>query len=145
VNEVRNAMRAAQVKGPYVLVGLSLGAWVARLYAVEYPADVAGMVIVDHAFAPDPDPDPDVGKVSPNFAGLDSPPVLLEQTPIEFTVEEASHFENLPARAPAARTPRPVAPQFAMMAEKSFHAVEIDQPGVVIAAIRQVVRLAGGR
>jgi len=99
------------------------------------------MVIVDNAFAPDPD----VGKVSSNFAGPDSPPVLLEQTPIEFTVEEASHFENLPARAPAARTPRPVAPQFAMMAEKSFHAVEIDQPGVVIAAIRQVVRLAGGR
>src|SRR6266576_627948 len=39
------------VKGPYVLVGHSLGALVARLYAGRYPDEVAGMVFVDHAMA----------------------------------------------------------------------------------------------
>jgi pimeloyl-ACP methyl ester carboxylesterase len=95
VNEVHKLMRAAPIKAPVVLVGLSIGACVARLYAAEYPAEVAGMVIVDHAFFPDPDPD--AGKhQAGSSAGLDSPPVLIEQTPIEITVEDSSKFANLP-------------------------------------------------
>ena len=49
VNEVHNALKNAGVNGPYVLVGHSLGALVARLYAGRYPDEVAGMVFVDHA------------------------------------------------------------------------------------------------
>jgi len=195
VAELRQAMQGARAKAPYVLVGLSLGACVARLFTAEFPKEVAGMVIVDHAFAPKPVPD--AVKSSANFAGLDSPPVLLEQTPIEFTVEQGSHFENLPPRARElhrwAMSLAPTLPAWAdaedclaqlknapapgdlplvvvstgnetpgyaqlqkellalshrssqMMAERSFHAVEIDQPDVVIAAIRRVVRLAGSR
>lgn len=189
VNEVRHAMLAAGLKPPYVLVGLSIGACVARLYAAEYPKEVAGMVIVDHAFTPDRDPD--AGKPSGNFAGLDSPPRLIEQTPIDLTVEDISHFENLPASARALhRWAMSLHPQMPtaedmddcvaqlknapplgdmplvvvstgseargyarlqsqllalsrrssqMKAERSFHAVEIDQPDVAIAAIRRVV------
>jgi pimeloyl-ACP methyl ester carboxylesterase len=99
VNEVRHAMQAAQLKGPFVLVGLSIGACVARLYAAEFPAEVAGMAMVDHAFLPKPEPHS--RKLSGNFAGLDSPPVLLEQTPIDVTVEDSSRFENLPPSARA--------------------------------------------
>jgi len=194
VNEVRNAMRAAQVKAPYVLVGFSIGACVARLYAAEYPAEVVGVVIVDHAFLPKPVPN--AGKASPNFRGMDSPPVLLEKTPIEVTVEDSSNFGNLPPRArelhrwamslhPKRPTAEDVedclaqlknaptigdlplvvvstdnqAPGYAqlqkellalsrrssqMKAERSFHSVEIDQPDVVIAAIRRVVELTTG-
>src|ERR1700685_1966355 len=58
VNEVHKLIRAAPLRMPLVLVGLSIGGCVARLYAAEYPADVAGMVIVDHAFSPDRDPEP---------------------------------------------------------------------------------------
>lgn len=39
----------AKVPGPYVLVGHSLGGILARVYASYYPADVAGMVLVDSA------------------------------------------------------------------------------------------------
>lgn len=189
VNEVRKAMQAAGLKPPYVLVGLSIGACVSRLYAAEYPAEVAGMAIVDHAFTPDRDPDS--GKPAGNFAGLDSPPRLIEQTPIQLTVEDISHFENLPPSARALhRWAMSLHPQMPaaedmddclaqlknapplgdlplvvvstgneargytrlqsqllalsrrssqMKAERSFHAVEIDQPDVVIAAIRRVV------
>jgi pimeloyl-ACP methyl ester carboxylesterase len=48
-SEVHAALKNAGIKGPYVLVGHSLGALVARLYAGRYPEEVAGMVFVDHA------------------------------------------------------------------------------------------------
>ena len=38
-------------RGPYILVGHSYGGLITRLYAAEYPRDVAGMVFVD-AFSP---------------------------------------------------------------------------------------------
>jgi len=49
VSEVHAALKNAAIKGPYVLVGHSLGGLVARVYAGEYPDEVAGMVFVDHA------------------------------------------------------------------------------------------------
>jgi pimeloyl-ACP methyl ester carboxylesterase len=49
VGEIHAALRNAQITGPYVLVGHSLGAFVSRLYAGKYLDEVAGMVIVDHA------------------------------------------------------------------------------------------------
>lgn len=54
IGEVHNALKNASISGPYVLVGHSLGALVARLYAGRYPDEVAGMVFVDHAFHLDP-------------------------------------------------------------------------------------------
>jgi pimeloyl-ACP methyl ester carboxylesterase len=50
VSEVHSALKNAKISGPFVLVGHSLGALVARLYAAKYADDVSGMVIVDHAF-----------------------------------------------------------------------------------------------
>ena len=41
------AVRAAGVRGPYVLAGHSFGGMVARLYATTYPRDVAGPVQID--------------------------------------------------------------------------------------------------
>jgi pimeloyl-ACP methyl ester carboxylesterase len=49
VSEVHTALENAGVKGPYVLVGHSLGGLVARLYAGKYPDEVGGMTFVDHA------------------------------------------------------------------------------------------------
>ncbi|HKN74357.1 MAG TPA: alpha/beta hydrolase [Candidatus Acidoferrum sp.] len=50
VSEVHTALRSAGIEGPYVLVGHSLGGLVARVYAGQYPDEVAGVVFVDHAF-----------------------------------------------------------------------------------------------
>ena len=49
VDEIHTALRNAGFKGPYVLIGYSLGALVVRLYAAQYPNEVAGVVFVDHA------------------------------------------------------------------------------------------------
>ena len=47
VAELHTLLVAAGVPGPYVLVGHSLGGKYVRLYANEYPQDVAGMVLID--------------------------------------------------------------------------------------------------
>lgn len=97
VRELHNLLKNAGVSGPYVLVGFSLGGLVARLYNVRYPAEVAGLVFVDHAFI-------DTGNDLPMaaaqhakpMAGVDSPPVLISETPIALDLEDDVNFKKLP-------------------------------------------------
>jgi pimeloyl-ACP methyl ester carboxylesterase len=186
VEEIHRLVQAAGVQKPLVLVGLSIGGCVARLYAAEFPAEVAGMVIVDHAFRPDPDPD-----ASPQ-------PMVVEKTPVVLSVQDISNFNRLPERLrqlhrwaaglhprmpnwedvedclaqlrQSATGPVPLgdlplvvvstgnrAHGYARLqnelmglsrnsrqtiASGSFHAVEIDQPEVVVDALREVLRRA---
>jgi pimeloyl-ACP methyl ester carboxylesterase len=45
--ELKQLLQAAGEKAPYVLVGHSMGGYDVRVYAGQYPDDVAGMVLVD--------------------------------------------------------------------------------------------------
>jgi len=47
VAELHALLQVAEVRGPYVLVGHSLGGFLARLYASTYPEEVVGLVLVD--------------------------------------------------------------------------------------------------
>lgn len=97
VDELHTLLGNAHVEGPYVIVGYSIGGLVARLFALRYPAEVAGMVIIDHAFI-------DIGSgeqsaaPSARMKDLDSPPVLISQTPITLDLEDSQDFTRLPAR-----------------------------------------------
>jgi pimeloyl-ACP methyl ester carboxylesterase len=195
VNEVHKLLNNARVEGPYVLAGLSVGALVVRLYASLYPSDVAGMVIVDHAFTDVGTPLPAGTSRPPSPAGPESPPVLIFKTPIILTVEDTSNFGKLPKRdqelhrwaeslnpglptvetaqdclsrlqrterAPHTLGNAPLVvvstgndlPNYKklqiellslstrsqqLIADKSFHSVEIDQPEIVIDAIKRVI------
>ena len=41
-------LSASGERGPYVLVGHSIGGAISRLYASEYPQDVSGLVLIDY-------------------------------------------------------------------------------------------------
>jgi len=45
--ELRQVLQQAEIPGPYVLVGHSFGGLVVRRFAAMYPAEVAGLVLVD--------------------------------------------------------------------------------------------------
>jgi pimeloyl-ACP methyl ester carboxylesterase len=45
--DLHQLLKKAGVNGPYVMVGHSMGGGLVRTFAAEYPADVAGMVLVD--------------------------------------------------------------------------------------------------
>jgi pimeloyl-ACP methyl ester carboxylesterase len=47
VDDLHALLTAAEITGPYVLVGHSLGGLIVRLYVSQYPAEVAGLVLVD--------------------------------------------------------------------------------------------------
>jgi pimeloyl-ACP methyl ester carboxylesterase len=47
VKELNTLLKKADIPGPYVMVGHSLGGLTARLFAHDYPSEVAGVVLVD--------------------------------------------------------------------------------------------------
>ncbi|HLH04215.1 MAG TPA: alpha/beta hydrolase [Bryobacteraceae bacterium] len=93
VTELHELLRSAGVHEPYILVGYSIGGLIARLYAAEFPNEIAGMVLVDHAFVDTPVNRP----TAPPPSGRNSPPVLVYQTPILLDFEDDENFSRLPA------------------------------------------------
>ncbi len=95
VDEIHQLIMKAPVDGPYLLVGYSVGAQWARLYAARYPNNIVGMVIVDHAFIP--------GQATPRQAArshslpqIYSPPTLVSEAPIALDFQDDVNFSKLP-------------------------------------------------
>lgn len=59
VGDLERLLDAAQIPGPYVLVGSSGGGYIAAGYALAHPRTTAGIVLFD-TFAPDPHPPKEV-------------------------------------------------------------------------------------
>ncbi|HEX4164715.1 MAG TPA: alpha/beta hydrolase [Bryobacteraceae bacterium] len=97
VDELRQLLANAGVQGPYVLVGYSIGGLVARLYSVRYLNEILGVVFVDHAFIDTPNDSESKPPPSP-LNGVDSPPVLISQSPIALDLEDDQNFSKLPDR-----------------------------------------------
>lgn len=172
--DVHSLLRKAAIPGPYVIVGLSLGAVVARLFGSEYPREVAGMVIVDHAFLPavDGEPRPQIQmnlEDDPNYARLpernrEMRRWAMSRNPALPTPQSAAACVA-EAEAADSRFPRDL-PLFVIstgneesdylrlqtsllslsgrsrqvIADKSYHPVHIDQPEVIVQAIRELMR-----
>ncbi len=170
-------LQAADVSGPYVLVGHSFGGLLVRLYAATYPDEVVGLVLVDAAseeieatltpaqlaaFLAANAVDPpevagfadyetiDFGAGFATMAAAEAaqplPPlplvVLARGQPYGLT-EEALGFP--PAvfeeawRASQERLARLTPDARLVVAAESPHYIQLQQPELVIAAIRQVV------
>lgn len=57
VNDLHEMLRRAAMLPPYVLVGASVGGEYIRIYTAHYPADVAGLVLVDSTVPDQHEPD----------------------------------------------------------------------------------------
>jgi pimeloyl-ACP methyl ester carboxylesterase len=95
VNEIHQLLMKAPVDGPYILVGYSVGAQWARLYAVRYPNNIVGMVIVDHAFIPSQVPTRPATR-SHSLLPSYTPPTLISGAPIVLDFEDDVNFTKLP-------------------------------------------------
>jgi len=103
VGEVHTALKTAGIKGPYVLVGHSVGGLVARLYAGRYPDEVAGMVFVDHALASKKGmlmlrPPPSGDATAPPLMPPPMPSAPTAGGPISIGIESDPNFSKLSAR-----------------------------------------------
>jgi pimeloyl-ACP methyl ester carboxylesterase len=169
VEDLRLLLRAAAITGPYVLVGHSLGGAYTRLYAGQFPRDIVGMVLVDSSHeeqdvsfksAGYSEPSPPTGQ---NPERTDLPAVLDELRHAHWRADiplvVLSHGRMLPlpnasdeliARVHAAwlELQRELASRSSrgrlVIAERSGHNVQNDEPQLVIEAIREVVAAARG-
>ena len=69
VRELHTLLANAGIPGPYVLVGHSFGGLNIRLFAHEYPQDVAGLVLVDSAHEDQWSAIPDTRRVQAQIQG----------------------------------------------------------------------------
>ena len=179
VTDLHALLHAANIPGPYVLVGHSLGGLFVRLYASTYPDDVAGMVLVD-AFSEwvRDGMTSDQWTLYKRFGFKDPPPGLvykdLETIDVDISFDQMtkaktvhplrsislvviskglpfdlSPWQPLPADFPGALESAWKAAQEKLaalvpnarhiVATKSSHYVQIEQPALVIEAVRQVI------
>ena len=172
VEDLSRLLRAAPVSGPYVLVGHSLGGAHIRLYASRFPKEVVGMVLVDASHEDQytrikstgvSPPLPAPGENSERadmLASLDEvgkerwradiplvvvshgrpiADVLPNITPEQVTRIEAAWLElqrELASRSSQGRL---------VIAQKSGHYVQVEEPGLVVQAIREVVQAVRSR
>jgi pimeloyl-ACP methyl ester carboxylesterase len=135
VAELHKLLEAAAISGPYVLVGYSIGGLITRLYASQYRADVAGIVIVDHAFLPAETRAPPAAPPPPR--GRDTPPVLISSVPIVLDMQDDVNFGKLPERDRQlqlwAASASPLRPTAADAAEciSELDAAAQERPGVL--------------
>ena len=157
-DDLRRALRLANISPPYVMVGASFGGPFVRIYAGRFPGDVAGIVLVD----PTPDSSTIEGPVSEEARAL--PATLIQAKasrmpagmPLFLIRAEAS--PELPFATASIRT-RLLQRQGEIAAEslehrtwiagipgarltvthESGHNVPIEQPELVVATIRRVV------
>jgi pimeloyl-ACP methyl ester carboxylesterase len=163
VNDLRNLLKSAHVAPPYVLVGHSGGGLRVRRYTRNYPDQVAGLVFVDSAHeeqiwrfqaidprsvqGPPTNPDRAICGGGLPYPGehltwhTDKPLIVLEHgIPLTFDEPLAAHTAEFNAavdsmaRDLASRSSK----SQLRIAKKSAHEIMLDEPQVVVQAIRDI-------
>ena len=163
--ELHTALQNAGVKPPYVLVGHSLGGPYVRVFADMYPKEVVGMVLVDpsqeafydwtkaHPDGKQKEQDAQIAKapegLRAEWAGIDDTYAQARAAKlpagIPVTLISAGLNENMPAEAVTAWTEThtewiaKVPGGKHLFAEKSGHFIQLQEPQMVINAIREIV------
>jgi pimeloyl-ACP methyl ester carboxylesterase len=169
--ELHTALQKAGIKPPYVLVGHSLGGPYVRVFANMYPNEVAGLVLVDpsqeafHSWTktnPPPGFKEEMAKIATAPESLRNEYAAVDATyeqartakipaGIPVTLISAAQDESMPAEARKVWTEKhkewiqKVPGGKLVIAEKSGHFVQAQEPGLVVNAIRQLIEQAAAR
>ncbi len=169
--ELHLALQKAGIKPPYVLVGHSLGGPLVRVFASMYPTEVAGLVLVDpaqeafHVWTktnPPPGFKEEVAKIAKAPQGLRDEYEAVDATyeqaraarvpaGIPVTLLTAMQDVGMPAEARRVAAEKQkewiekVPGGKRIVAEKSGHFIQAQEPALVIEAIKQVVEQARGK
>jgi pimeloyl-ACP methyl ester carboxylesterase len=153
VEDLRALLTNARLAGPYVFVGHSFGGMNVELYARLYPAEAAGLVLVDAAHEAsylDPAFRSTNGRVRGGVDFIESarqvqaapplpdiPLIVLAHgrpgAPLGTDEQWRAWQKDLATRAPRGKL---------VVADRSGHDIELDQPDLVIASVREVVEQA---
>jgi len=169
--ELHMVLQKAGIKPPYVFVGHSLGGPFVRVFAGKYPAEVVGMVLIDpsqEAFhlwtKTNPPPrfkeeEAMIAKapqgLRDEYAAVDA---IYEQARaakmpvgIPVTLLTAMRDDTMPAEARRVWAEKhkewieKVPGGKRILAEKSGHAIQVEEPALVVEAIKQVMEQAAAR
>lgn len=151
-HEEHALLQKAGIPGPYVIAGFSWGGGFARLFAYTYPAEVAGMVLVDSVNENELDNNQYVSAI-PDLAAARKQlhtytPHGIAGTLGHIPVVVLSENPSLPSCGDCMEPAWPTyQAQLAtassntvhVMALRSGHAIVSDQPAVVVEAVREAV------
>ena len=162
--ELRQALRAAALPPPYVLVGASFGGLCIRVFAGKYPQEVSGMVLVDptrdaEEFEKSLYPELAVARETADEARRSRVPpavplILIDavsQREVPFASRairelRAKNRQGIEAESRAYKTWIDTIPGARLIVtHDSGHNVPIEQPQLVVETIREVVRAARTR
>ena len=169
--ELHIALQKAGIKAPYVLVGHSLGGPLIRVFAGMYPNEVAGMILIDPAqetfdewtkIHPPPGFKDEEAKIAKAPQGLRDEYAAIGETyeqartarvppGIPVTLLTAMQDQGMPAEARRVWAEKQkewidkVPGGKRIVAEKSGHFIQLQEPELVINAIKEVVEKARGR
>ncbi len=134
VADLHMLLAAAGIRGPLILVGHSFGGMTIRLYAKRFPADVAGMVLVDsaHEAALDPKRDAIFRKFHRKLLAILRVGSFLNRTGV---------FALAPTLIPDRGLPRDVVPAYrAILASTDYFASALAESSAWEESAKQVRR-----
>ncbi|HSL43905.1 MAG TPA: alpha/beta hydrolase, partial [Anaerolineales bacterium] len=107
--ELHILLANASEPGPYVLVGHSLGGYTVRVYAHDYPDEVAGLVLIDAQKLPAPDAA--TPRPAPKPGGNSLPALLARVGLVRLLADPLGSIRNLPPEEKQTYQPYAVAPR----------------------------------
>lgn len=161
VKTLHAVLAAADVRPPYLLVGHSLGGLYVQMFARTYPAEVAGVVLVDSAAANAPSELKTLARLEPGTVAYREEMGVAESNrqvtaggpfpAVPLTVIAATdhgpHFKTWePTLMRLQQQLATISPHGSLVvAEGCGHDVQTDCPQIVIEAIRRMVTATVGR
>ena len=164
VKNLHRLLAAAEVPPPYHLVGFSFGGLIASMYAGTYPGDVEGVLLIDSSLPTDAEVDALIpaelrekvmreqqanGERVDFYATLDEAGALLGSVPDIPITYLAARPVALPPYWPVQRMRALIAakqrefvdrfPQGRLVAVRSSHDIDLEQPELVIAELDRIL------